>query len=81
MAYREREMIRGKHMAPEETRPPTRAKPVDEVRAFYESHPYPAPLRDLDRHEMDFLEIPLVSSEMRPRACPPRGLYAKNKVD
>jgi SAM-dependent methyltransferase len=22
----------------------------DEVRAFYESHPYPAPLRDLDRH-------------------------------
>ena len=23
---------------------------VDAVRAFYESHPYPAPLRDLDRH-------------------------------
>jgi 2-polyprenyl-3-methyl-5-hydroxy-6-metoxy-1,4-benzoquinol methylase len=23
---------------------------ADEVRAFYESHPYPAPLRDLDRH-------------------------------
>ena len=23
---------------------------IDEVRAFYESHPYPAPLRDLDRH-------------------------------
>ena len=26
------------------------ADPTDEVRAFYESHPYPAPLRDLDRH-------------------------------
>ena len=26
------------------------ADPADEVRAFYESHPYPAPLRDLDRH-------------------------------
>ena len=24
--------------------------PTDAVRAFYESHPYPAPLRDLDRH-------------------------------
>jgi SAM-dependent methyltransferase len=24
--------------------------PADAVRAFYESHPYPAPLRDLDRH-------------------------------
>jgi 2-polyprenyl-3-methyl-5-hydroxy-6-metoxy-1,4-benzoquinol methylase len=24
--------------------------PADEVRAFYESHPYPPPLRDLDRH-------------------------------
>ena len=24
--------------------------PADEVRAFYESHPYPAPLRNLDRH-------------------------------
>ena len=23
---------------------------TDAVRAFYESHPYPAPLRDLDRH-------------------------------
>jgi very-short-patch-repair endonuclease/SAM-dependent methyltransferase len=23
---------------------------IDAVRAFYESHPYPAPLRDLDRH-------------------------------
>jgi SAM-dependent methyltransferase len=26
------------------------ADPADEVRAFYDSHPYPAPLRDLDRH-------------------------------
>jgi SAM-dependent methyltransferase len=26
------------------------ANPADEVRAFYESHPYPAPLTDLDRH-------------------------------
>lgn len=24
--------------------------PADEVRAFYESHPYPAPLKSLDRH-------------------------------
>src|SRR5262249_54816123 len=24
--------------------------PADEVRAFYESHPYPAPLRSLDEH-------------------------------
>ena len=24
--------------------------PADEVRAFYETHPYPAPLQDLDRH-------------------------------
>src|SRR5580692_3625383 len=24
--------------------------PADQVRAFYESHPYPAPLRNLDRH-------------------------------
>ena len=23
---------------------------IDAVRAFYESHPYPAPLKDLDRH-------------------------------
>ena len=29
------------------SRPPD---PADEVRAFYESHPYPAPLRDLDQH-------------------------------
>ena len=26
------------------------ADPADEVRAFYESHPYPAPLANLDRH-------------------------------
>jgi SAM-dependent methyltransferase len=26
------------------------SSPADAVRAFYESHPYPAPLRDLDRH-------------------------------
>jgi SAM-dependent methyltransferase len=32
----------------ESTSPP--ADRADEVRAFYESHPYPAPLRDLDRH-------------------------------
>jgi SAM-dependent methyltransferase len=37
-------------MAPEETRTPVSAKRADKVRAFYESHPYPAPLRDLDRH-------------------------------
>jgi SAM-dependent methyltransferase len=24
--------------------------PADAVRAFYESHPYPAPIKDLDRH-------------------------------
>ena len=29
---------------------PARTDPADEVRAFYESHPYPAPLGDLDRH-------------------------------
>jgi SAM-dependent methyltransferase len=28
---------------------------VDAVRAFYESHPYPAPLRDLDRHRELYL--------------------------
>jgi 2-polyprenyl-3-methyl-5-hydroxy-6-metoxy-1,4-benzoquinol methylase len=37
-------------MAPEETRPPAPAKRAEEVRAFYESHPYPKPLGDLDRH-------------------------------
>jgi SAM-dependent methyltransferase len=31
-------------------RTPAPTNPADEVRAFYESHPYPAPLRNLDRH-------------------------------
>jgi SAM-dependent methyltransferase len=34
----------------EDTRTLALSDPADEVRAFYESHPYPAPLRDLDRH-------------------------------
>ncbi len=38
------------HMAREETRAPAPANPADVVRAFYESHPYPAPIGDLDRH-------------------------------
>ena len=37
-------------MAREETRTPAPADPADAVRAFYESHPYPAPLGNLDRH-------------------------------
>ena len=37
-------------MAREETRAPAPADPPDEVRAFYETHPYPAPIADLDRH-------------------------------
>jgi SAM-dependent methyltransferase len=37
-------------MAREERRTPAPTDPADEVRAFYESHPYPAPLGDLDRH-------------------------------
>ena len=37
-------------MAREETRTPAPADPADEVRAFYESHPYPAPIGNLDRH-------------------------------
>ena len=37
-------------MAREETRTSAPTGPADEVRAFYETHPYPAPLRDLDRH-------------------------------
>ncbi len=36
--------------ASEEARQSRPLDPADEVRAFYESHPYPAPLRDLDRH-------------------------------
>jgi SAM-dependent methyltransferase len=38
------------HMAREETRTPAHTDPADAVRAFYESHQYPAPLRNLDRH-------------------------------
>ena len=37
-------------MAREETRTPAPTDPTDEVRAFYESHPYPAPIGNLDRH-------------------------------
>ncbi len=38
------------HMARQETRTPVPSDPADEVRAFYESHPYPAPIVNLDRH-------------------------------
>ncbi len=38
------------HMAREETRTPAPTDRADEVRAFYESHPYPAPITNLDRH-------------------------------
>ena len=37
-------------MAREETRPPVPTDPADAVRAFYESHPYPAPIGNLDQH-------------------------------
>ena len=37
-------------MAPRETRTSLTATVTDEVRGFYESHPYPAPIADLDRH-------------------------------
>src|SRR5690349_7081069 len=37
-------------MAQEQTRVHSHADRADEVRAFYESHPYPALLHDLDRH-------------------------------
>jgi 2-polyprenyl-3-methyl-5-hydroxy-6-metoxy-1,4-benzoquinol methylase len=37
-------------MAPEETRTPRPSDSADEVRAFYEGHPYPAPISNLDRH-------------------------------
>src|SRR5437763_13981741 len=37
-------------MAWEETRTPVPSDPVDQVRDFYESHPYPAPIGNLDRH-------------------------------
>ena len=37
-------------MARNDTSTTTSTDSPDAVRAFYESHPYPAPLRDLDRH-------------------------------
>ena len=37
-------------MAPEQTKTPVPSDPADEVRDFYESHPYPAPIGNLDRH-------------------------------
>jgi SAM-dependent methyltransferase len=37
-------------MVSKDRRTPVAADRADAVRAFYESHPYPAPLRDLDRH-------------------------------
>ena len=37
-------------MARQETRTPAPTDPADAVRAFYESHPYPAPIGNLDRH-------------------------------
>ena len=37
-------------MVSEDTKTPVAADRAAAVRAFYESHPYPAPLRDLDRH-------------------------------
>ena len=49
----ERPMEEGrKHtrMPRQETRTPARTDPADAVRAFYESHPYPAPIDNLDRH-------------------------------
>jgi 2-polyprenyl-3-methyl-5-hydroxy-6-metoxy-1,4-benzoquinol methylase len=33
-----------------QTRTASSSYPTEEVRAFYESHPYPAPIKDLDRH-------------------------------
>jgi SAM-dependent methyltransferase len=38
------------HMPRQETRTPAQTDPADAVRAFYESHPYPAPIGNLDRH-------------------------------
>ena len=37
-------------MVREETTTTKLADPADEVRAFYENHPYPAPIDDLDRY-------------------------------
>jgi SAM-dependent methyltransferase len=53
MAGKKRPMEEGRgqtHMAPEETKTPAPFDPADAVRAFYESHPYPAPIDNLDRH-------------------------------
>jgi len=38
------------HMSRQETKTPVPADPADRVRAFYDSHPYPAPIDSLDRH-------------------------------
>src|SRR3984893_4367901 len=37
-------------MARQETRTPMPTDPAGEVRSFYETHPYPAPIDNLDRH-------------------------------
>jgi SAM-dependent methyltransferase len=37
-------------MAGEGTRRPAPSRPADQVAAFYDSHPYPKPLGNLDRH-------------------------------
>src|SRR5215467_12307358 len=37
-------------MVQEDTRAPVPTDPADTVRAFYDSHPYPAPIDNLDRH-------------------------------
>jgi SAM-dependent methyltransferase len=39
-----------KGMARPETKTPAPSDPADAVRAFYESHPYPAPIDNLERH-------------------------------
>src|SRR5262249_61294810 len=37
-------------MVPGGTKIPSHTDRADEVRAFYDSHPYPAPIDNLDRH-------------------------------
>src|SRR5262252_8757413 len=37
-------------MVQEDTRTPAPTDPADAVRAFYDSHPYPAPIDNLDRY-------------------------------
>src|SRR5246127_4298672 len=37
-------------MTRQETKTPVPVDPADAVRDFYESHPYPAPIDNLDRH-------------------------------